>query len=182
MQIYRQSRCTDSRNKSTRASDMEKKERLNSMQQDLQTLHLNLLNYALQRGYSFKRWQTIANTMLFKDSDNFRLHRTRVIHIYEADFNLALCIKWRSAMHTAEINRWFNNGQFGSRKRRNALDPVLAEELQYEISRATRRSVLLTNYDAASCYDRIIPNLAALASSSRICNKVELYYASRCRV
>lgn len=143
---------------------IEQKEILDGMQQDLQKLHLTLLNYALQRGYSFRRWRTIANTILFKDPDNFRLHRTRVIHIYEADFNLVLGIKWRSAMHTAEVQGWLNTGQFGSRKRRNAIDPVLVEELQYEISRATRRSVLLTNYDAASCYDRIIPNLAALVS------------------
>ncbi|KAI2503136.1 hypothetical protein MHU86_11327 [Fragilaria crotonensis] len=146
------------------STNIEQKESLDAMQNELQQLHLNLMNYALQRGYSYKRWQTIANTMLFKDPDNFQLHRTRVIHIYEADFNLILGIKWRSAMHVAEVSRWLNEGQFGSRKRRNAIDPVLVEELQYEISRATRRSVLLTNYDAASCYDRILPNLAALVS------------------
>ena len=44
------------------------------------------------------------------------------------------------------------------------IDPVLVEELPYKISKATQRSVLLTNYDAASCFNRIIPNLAALAS------------------
>ena len=38
------------------------------------------------------------------------------------------------------------------------------EELQCEISRATRKPLVLTNYDATACYDRIIPNLGMLAS------------------
>jgi hypothetical protein len=36
--------------------------------------------------------------------------------------------------------------------------------MQLEISRLTRKSILQINYDATSCYDRIIPNLAALVS------------------
>ncbi|KAI2499304.1 hypothetical protein MHU86_15148 [Fragilaria crotonensis] len=123
-----------------------------------------MLNYALERGYSFTRWQTIANTILFKDVDNVRLHRTRVIHIYEADFNLALGVKWREAMHRAEDSNALNDGQYGSRSGRCAPDPVFIEELQCEISRATRKPVILTNYDATACYDRIIPNLGMLAS------------------
>ena len=41
---------------------------------------------------------------------------------------------------------------------------MLIEELQCEISRASRKPVVLTNYDATACYDRIIPNLGMLAS------------------
>ncbi|KAI2508519.1 hypothetical protein MHU86_5918 [Fragilaria crotonensis] len=140
------------------------RDELDMMQNDLRTLHLNLLNYALERGYSYKRWQTIANTILFKDQDNVRLHRTRVIHIYEADFNLALGIKWRIQMYQAEALAALNDGQYGSRPRRNATDPVFIEELQCEISRATRRSVVLINYDALACFDRMIQNAAMIVS------------------
>lgn len=118
------------------------RDELNRKQADLFDLQLSLINYTLERGYSYKRWQTIANTMLFKDTDNVRLHRTRVIHIYEADFNLALGVKWRAAMHQAEDLHLLNEGQYGSRPRRNATDPVIIEELQYEISRATRKPVI----------------------------------------
>ena len=141
-----------------------KRDELNRMQADLFSLHLTMLNYALERGYSYRRWQTIANTILFKDEDNVRLHRTRVIHIYEADFNLALGIKWRIAMYQAEAFAALNDGQYGSRPRRNATDPVFIEELQCEISRATRKPVALTNYDATACYDRIIPSIGMLVS------------------
>jgi len=141
-----------------------RRDELNSKQQALRRLRLNLMNYSLERGYSFKRWQKVVNTMLFKDPDNVRLHRTRVIHIYEADFNLFLGIKWRAAMHQAEDFRLLNDGQFGSRPFRNATEPVFIEELQLEISRATRKPVVLTNYDATACYDRIIPNLGMTVS------------------
>ena len=134
------------------------------MQRALRIFHLDLINYALERGYSFQRWQTIANTILFKDKDNVQLHRTRVIHIYEADYNLVLGLKWRMALYQAEALKILNEGHYGSRPKRNAIDPVMLEELQLEISRMSRRMLIHTNYDATSCYDRIIPNLAMLAS------------------
>ena len=140
------------------------REKLDNIQHQIRAVHLTMLNYALKRGHSYERWRTIANTILFKDPDNVRLHRTRVIHIYEADYNLALGIKWRSALFRAEAKQQLNPGQYGSRPKCTALEPVLVEEMQYEIARATRQPLALTNYDAASCYDRIVPSLAMLIS------------------
>ena len=102
--------------------------------------------------------------MLFKDPGCIKIHRTRVIHIYEADFNLMLGLKWPVALYQSEALKQLNDGQYGSRPRRNAVDPVMIEELQFEISRASRRMFLQTNYDATACYDPIIPNLAMAVS------------------
>jgi hypothetical protein len=140
------------------------KDEWNHMQASLLRLHVQLLNYDLECGYAYKRWCTVHNNTLFKDPDNVRIHRTRVIHIYEADYNLMLSVKWRISLYQAEALRELNAGQFGSRSRRNALDPVFIEELQFEISRASRKMMAQTNYDATSCYDRIIQNLAMLVS------------------
>jgi hypothetical protein len=74
------------------------RDELNHMQASLLRLHVQLLNYALERGYAYKRWLTVQNTILFKDPDNVRIHRTRVIHIYEADYNSMLCVKWRTSL------------------------------------------------------------------------------------
>jgi hypothetical protein len=41
---------------------------------------------------------------------------------------------------------------------------VFVEETQFEMSRLTRKTFAQTKYDATACYDRIIPNLAVLAS------------------
>ena len=59
--------------------------------------------------------RAIANTILFNDSDNVRLHCTRVIHIYEAGLILALGVKWREAINQAEDLLVLNDGQYGSR-------------------------------------------------------------------
>ena len=135
------------------------------MQQSLVELHLSWLNYALERGgYSFKQWQRIANTILFKDPGSLKIHRTRIIHIYEAEFNLMLGIKWRVALYQFKALKQLNNGQFGSRPRRNAIDPVMIEELHFEISWLSRKMFIQTDYDASACYNRIIPNLAMIAS------------------
>lgn len=90
--------------------------------------------------------------------------RNRATFVYEADYNLMLGLKWRSALLQAEALNQLNCGQFGSRPRHNATDPVFMEELQLELSRITRKTIALTNYDATACYDRIIPNLAMLPS------------------
>jgi hypothetical protein len=63
---------------------------LNHMQTAIRQLYLQLINYALERGYSFQRWQKVANSILFKEPNNIKIHRTRVIHLYEADYNLVL--------------------------------------------------------------------------------------------
>ena len=107
----------------------------------------------------------IANTHILKEPGNIKVHRTRVIHIYEADYNLAMGLKWRQALYEAEECRVMHDGQYGSRPLRMAGDPVLIEQLQLDISTTvTRKTLILTNYDATSCYDRIVPNLAMIVS------------------
>jgi hypothetical protein len=122
--------------------------KLNRMQEDLIQLHIRMINYALTTGYTYDRWTQVANAMLFKEPGNMKIHRTRVIHIYEADYNLAMGLKWRAAMNMAEDQQWLNPGQYGSRPSRGARDPVFIEEMQLEISRLTRKSFLQINYDA----------------------------------
>ena len=41
-----------------------KREEWNRMQQEMKTSHLHLINYALERGYSYQRWQSIVNTVV----------------------------------------------------------------------------------------------------------------------
>ena len=40
----------------------------------------------------------------------------------------------------------------------------ITESIQYEISRASRRPLLHLDYDASSCYDRVIMSIASLAA------------------
>ena len=139
-------------------------EEMKQNQDLLLRLTTSLLNYAIKFGYAFKRWRTVVNVMLQKDPGNPRLHRLRVIHLYEADYNLLLATKWRQAMYNAEKNKLLNDGLYGSRPGRSAHDPALIEVLQHEIYRMSMKSGINFDLDATSCYDRILTSVAALSS------------------
>ena len=126
--------------------------------------HLTLLNYALEFGYTYERWQSIVNGVLEKDPGNPKIHRLRVIHLYEWDFNLILCVKWRQLLHHICDNDLVNPACYGTMPGHSSLDPVFVRELEYEISRMTRRPLVHFDNDATSCYDRIPCFLANLAS------------------
>jgi hypothetical protein len=125
--------------------------------------YVSLINYALRMGISYDRWKTIVNFMLEKDLGEPKIHRLRIIHIYEADYNLLLSIQWQNLMHLAEDNQLLNEGQYGARPERDAHTPVFIKEMQYEICRASRKPLVKFDNDATSCYDRILPNMASIA-------------------
>ena len=108
---------------------------ISNQQKMLLRVTVSLMNYALKFGYTYERWTKIVNVMLQKDPGNPRIHRLRVIHIYEADYNMLLAIKWRQALHHAEDSQLLNDGMYGSRPGRSAHDPALLEVLQHEIYR-----------------------------------------------
>ena len=126
--------------------------------------HLLLLNYATQFGYSFNKWKCIVNTMLEKDKGLPKLHRLRVIHLYEADNNLILGVKWRQVLHHATSRGLINDGCYGSQPGKEATDALFIREMEYELSRLTRKASLHFDNDATSCYGRIPCFLANLAS------------------
>ena len=127
---------------------------------------IQLINYAIHHSHCFERWSKVANFMLQKEPGNRKIHRLRVIHLYEADFNLLLGVKWRQLTHHCIDNHLLNPWQFGGLPGRDAMTPVFLEELQWEITRISCRPLLRMDFDATSCYDRIIPNLASLVARS----------------
>ena len=126
--------------------------------------HLTLLNYAIHFGYSFDKWKCIVNTMLEKDKGVPKIHRLCVIHLYEADYNLILGVKWWQILHLAASKGLINEGCYGSQPGKEATDALFVRELEYELSRLTRKASLHFDNDATSCYDRIPCFLANLAS------------------
>jgi hypothetical protein len=57
-----------------------------------------ILNLCTKHGIALKRWLTIHNTMIEKVQGCDRLDKLRVIHIFEAGFNLILGIIWSRRM------------------------------------------------------------------------------------
>ena len=53
--------------------------------------------------------------MIFKEAGNYKIHRLRVIHLFEADFNLILATKWRNLIAHADQRQLLHQGQYGGR-------------------------------------------------------------------
>lgn len=75
-----------------------------------------------------------------------------MIHIYEADYNLLLAVKWRQALHHAEDLQLLNEGLYGSRPGRSAQDPALLEVLQNELYWMSMNPGVNYDLDATSCF------------------------------
>ena len=126
--------------------------------------HLALINFALKEGYSYDRWKVIVSCMLEKDPGEPKIHRLRVIHIYEADYNLLLGLHWRRLTKSSVENGLLNQGLYGSMPGKDAHTPVYMDTLQYEISFARGEPLIKNDYDATSCYDRMHCFLANIVS------------------
>jgi hypothetical protein len=100
------------------------------MRQAILTRHLILLNYSLKFGRPYDFWKVVVNTMIEKEPGNPKIHRLRVIHLYEAGYNLILSVKWRHLLHLACDNQFLNESQYGSRPGKEAMDAVFVRELE----------------------------------------------------
>ena len=65
-------------------------------------------------------------------------------------------------LHKANNDNLIHEGQYGGRPGCEAQSLTLLEELKYDLSYLTRRSLFNFDNDASSCYDRIIVPLASV--------------------
>jgi hypothetical protein len=126
--------------------------------------HVTLLNYSIHFGYPYERWHNVVNALLKKDDGIPKIHRLRVIHLYEWDYNLLLCVKWRQLLQHVITQKTLNEACYGTVPGRSATDPVFIKEMEYEIARLTHYPLIHFDNDATACYDRIPCFLANIAS------------------
>ena len=137
---------------------------LDAARSEIWRTHHLMLNYGLKYGYCFNRWKKVVTTLIEKEPGDPRIHRLRVIHLYEDCYNLLLGLMYRKSLYAAEDQDVLHEGNYGSRPCRSSLDPIGIEVLQTEYSHLTRLAHLKFSNDADSCYDRIIVNLASVIS------------------
>ena len=141
------------------------KEALDDKRNDIMALHHTMLQNALTHSHCYDRWKKVVTVMIEKDPGQPKLHRLRVIHLYEADFNLLLGIHCRKLDHHCEDHQLINEGCC-ARINKQAKDPALTDTLQADLSCLQRTPLIRFNNDASSCYDRIPPNLSNLCLRS----------------
>jgi hypothetical protein len=126
---------------------------------------VSMLNVVARTGIIPSRWCRAVSVLLEKDPGAPNINRLRVIHLFEADYNLFLKIFWaKRLVQRGESTGQFGEAQQGSRPRRKANDAVMLKRLSYDLSRILRTNMGTFDNDAKSCYDRIINGIAMLAA------------------
>ena len=129
------------------------------------TMHLDMLNLAIQWGYAPERWRNVVMFVLEKEVGKPKIHRLCNIHLYKADYNFALKLLWsKRLIRHAECYKLINDAQWGRRPKGRATDAVLVKAIQYELTYALRKQLVAMELDARACYDRIIATCAMLIS------------------
>jgi hypothetical protein len=125
-----------------------------------------LATAAARLGFYLRRWTKVINVMIYKEPGNYNLDKLRVIHLFEADFNLIVGILFgRRAMHHANNNNLLHDGQ-GGRLGSECMDVTFTKILHITMSHLTKTPLGLFESDAEACFDRIVMLMAFLAFKS----------------
>ena len=133
--------------------------------QRLLQIHHKILVMAVKYRHSYQRWKKVVNVMLEKDEGIPKIHRYRIIMLYEADCNLLVGHFWaRQLIWQMEDMKEVAEGCYGNRKGLSAHDPIFLENLQISIGYSSRTNQATDDRDAAACYDRQHPGLVNLCA------------------
>jgi hypothetical protein len=149
-----------------KAKDDDDRDRLEGIRKDIIEMHAKMLQTAYDNEHVYKRWEYILTCMLGKDTGIPRIHRLRVIHLYECDLNLQFSIFFRELDQHCEDKYLINKGVYGCRPNRRAIDPVFVDVTQTEMAMVTRKPLVKFNNDATACFDRILVHLLNLCLRS----------------
>jgi hypothetical protein len=140
------------------------------MRQQIQQVQADVVNLPIGNGFSPSRWQVVVNAMLEKIAGKPLLHKLRVIHILEADYNLALKeIFGRRLMRNCELNGTLGEHQDGFRKGRSTMRTLLQNELFNDYNKRLRINNFVGMTDISGCFDRILPSIISLINRRNGC-------------
>jgi hypothetical protein len=133
-------------------------------------IQTQIINIPLQQGFSPQRWQTVINAMLEKIQGKPLLHKLRVIHIMEADYNLALKVIFgKRLMKNCESYGTLGDYQDGFRKGRSTTRTLLHNKLLTDYNKRLRIDNYIGMTDISGCFDRILPSIIALLNRKNGC-------------
>ena len=106
-----------------------------------------MLRIPLITGYSPIRWQRATYICLRKKEGELRVDKTRIIVLYEADFNFTN--KWigKEMMKKSEKGKLLSIEKYGSRNNKSMNLQALNKKLMFDISRQKRIDYALCGND-----------------------------------
>jgi hypothetical protein len=140
------------------------------MRQQIQQIQADVINLPIGIGFSPTRWQVVINAILEKIPGKLMLHKLRVIHILEADYNLALKeIFGRRLMKNCKQYGTLGNWQDGFRKGRSTMRTLLQNELLNDYNKRLRINNFVGLTNISGCFNRILPSIISLINQKNGC-------------
>ena len=128
-------------------------------------LHSKIKNKALLNEITLLCCLTSLVIIIPKDSGQQKIHRLRIINMYELDYTLVLKFFWpKTETANAKRHNWLGCNQNRERKEISAIETVTLNELIINYHRRIHNSLCINQDDAAGCFDRIITNHTILNS------------------
>jgi hypothetical protein len=127
---------------------------------------VQFMNIVIERGIAIPRRCNATNvSMIAKDSGRPRIHRLRIVHLFEADLNFFLKLQWghRLVRHAIKLNL-LHDSQHGSISGHAAMDPIMLTQFTSDLCRILKHDLFRFDNNASACYDRIIAALGMLAA------------------
>jgi hypothetical protein len=145
---------------------------LDEARKQIMKAQTDIINIPIQAGFSPKRWKTVVNAMLEKLPGKPYLHKLRVIHILEADYNLALKeIFGRRLLWNCEKYDRLGDIQDGFRKGRSTITTLLRNEIINDYNKRQRRNNFIGLTDISGCFDRIVTPIISLINRKNGCTQ-----------
>ena len=134
-----------------------------AMDPTLTKFESSVANVPYVSGIPPRQWQESVIVMIKKKVNLNNILALRSVVLTEADFNFNNKILGRRTLQHAEAINEIAPEQYGSRKKKSAIDQALHKKITYDIIRQTKLPGALCSNDAKSCYDRVLHSIASLA-------------------
>jgi hypothetical protein len=130
----------------------------------LRLIH-GLASVATAQGFFLRRWINVINIMIYKKPGCIELDRLRVIHLFEADFNMFVGVLFgcRAMRHSVSHNL-LHSGQY-SKPGGECQDAALSKVLHNLLAFFTKTPLGQFESDATACFDRVVMAFALLCFS-----------------
>ena len=136
--------------------------RLCATDAEVNAVIFDVMDLAYRNNVILHRWRVVQDILLRKDPTGSRIHRMRNIMIVEGDLQYLMKEVWARRLMTSADPLLIDSQN--AKKQKVAQSAVLNHRLGMDLTLAKHSEAIIVVNDAVNCYDRIILEVAALAS------------------
>ena len=161
----------------TKLTDKEKKTWPDDTAKTHEIFHIiyQMIMICHARTYPLRRWLTCYNMLIQKIIGNMKIHKQRVIHLQECDWQAILKITTaRKTIRHAEQKNALHIDQGGGTPGKSSIDPAIFNVMESDYCNMRLQPSVGMYNDAEACYDRLVESVTNLSLRAIGCPKEHL--------